>query len=281
MNIDIICPLFNAEKYIEPLYQSIQKQNNIDLHEIKFVLTRSKDNSEAILKRINAQYVEIEPKDFSHSATREMMAKTCKADIIVFISQDIKIVRDDWLYYLTKDIELGECDAAYSRQLAEKNKIEKYTREKNYGNVSFVKTKDDIEKLGLNTFFFSDASSAIKRDVFEKLNYYDGKRFASNEDQYIAHKLIMNDYRIKYCAESQVFHSHDFNFKSLYKRYQDTGEFYRAEPYMNTYGTNNAGAGMAKYILKRIIEDKNWKVAVEYIPNMTARFLGMKLKKFK
>lgn len=46
MNIDIICPLFNAEKYIEPLYQSIQKQNNIDLHEIKFVLTRSKDNSE-------------------------------------------------------------------------------------------------------------------------------------------------------------------------------------------------------------------------------------------
>ena len=136
-------------------------------------------------------------------------------------------------------------------------------------------------KLGLNTFFFSDASSAIKRDVFEKLNYYDGKRFASNEDQYIAHKLIMNDYRIKYCAESQVFHSHDFNFKSLYKRYQDTGEFYRAEPYMNTYGTNNAGAGMAKYILKRIIEDKNWKVAVEYIPNMTARFLGMKLKKFK
>ena len=85
MNIDIICPLFNAEKYIEPLYQSIQKQNNIDLHEIKFVLTRSKDNSEAILKRINAQYVEIEPKDFSHSATREMMAKTCKADIICLL----------------------------------------------------------------------------------------------------------------------------------------------------------------------------------------------------
>ncbi|MEQ2576101.1 hypothetical protein [Mediterraneibacter faecis] len=48
---------------------------------------------------------------------------------------------------------------------------------------------------------------------------------------------------------------------------------------MNSYGTNSAGVGMAKYILKRIIEDKNWNAAIEYIPNMVARFLGMKIKK--
>lgn len=223
--------------------------------------------------------MQIEPSDFSHSTSREMMARKSTADIIVFISQDVKIKRQDWLYYLTKDIAEGNCEAAYSRQLAEKNNIEKYTRERNYGGQSFVKTKDDIKKMGLNTFFFSDASSAINRKVFEELNYYDGKRFASNEDQYIAHKLIMAGYRIKYCAESEVIHSHNFNFKSLYKRYQDTGDFYRSEPYMNSYGTNSAGAGMAKYILKRIIKDKNWGAAIEFIPNMAARFLGMKIKK--
>ena len=48
---------------------------------------------------------------------------------------------------------------------------------------------------------------------------------------------------------------------------------------MDTYGTNSAGADMAKYVLKRIIEDKNWGAAVEFIPNMAARFLGMKTKK--
>jgi rhamnosyltransferase len=113
--------------------------------------------------------------------------------------------------------------------LADKNNIEKYTREKNYGDKSFIKTKEDIKSMGLNTFFFSDASSVINRKVFEELGYYDGKRFASNEDQYIAHKLIMSGYRIKYSAESEVVHSHDFNFKTLYKRYQDTGEFYNDE----------------------------------------------------
>ena len=44
-------------------------------------------------------------------------------------------------------------------------------------------------------------ASAINRRVFGKLNYYDGKRLASNEDQYIAYKLIISGYKIKYCAE--------------------------------------------------------------------------------
>lgn len=279
MTIDIICPLYNAEKYLVDLHNSLLMQENVDLNLVQYVLTRSKDKTEEILKELGANYTRIEPAEFSHSASREMMARKSKADIIVFISQDVKILRKDWLYNLTKDIAEGNCEAAYSRQLAEKNNIEKYTREKNYGDQSFIKTKDSIPELGLNTFFFSDASSAINREVFEELNYYDGKRFASNEDQYIAHKLIMAGYRIKYCAESEVVHSHDFNFKSLYKRYQDTGDFYRAEPYMNSYGTNSAGAGMAKYILKRIIEDRNLSAAIEFVPNMAARFLGMKIRK--
>lgn len=281
MKIDIICPLYNAEKYIRSLHNSILMQENVNINSISYVLTRCNDDTETVLKDLNANYVVIEPSEFSHSGTREMMAKKSKADIIVFISQDIKIVRRDWLYYLTKDIANGNCEAAYSRQLAEKNNIEKYTREKNYGEISFIKSKDDIKTMGLNTFFFSDASSAINRKVFENLNYYDGKKFTSNEDQYIAHKLIIAGYRIKYCAESEVIHSHDFKFKTLYKRYRDTGAFYKSEPYMNDYGTNSAGAAMAIYILKRIIEDRNWKAAIEYIPNMIARFLGMKTKNVK
>lgn len=279
MNIDIICPLYNAENYIEKLHKSILMQENVNINSINYILTKSKDSTEKILKGLKANYCVIQKEEFSHSHSREVMAKKSNADIIVFISQDIIIDRKDWLYFLTTDIDKGLCEAAYSRQIANKNNIEKYTREKNYSTISYIKTKSDINSLGLNTFFFSDASSAINRKIFDKLNYYDGKYLASNEDQYIAHKLIMSGYRIKYCAESIVIHSHDFNFVTLFKRYQDTGEFYRAEPYMNSYGTGNAGASMAIYVLQRIIQDKNWNAAKEFIPNMLARFLGMKIKK--
>ena len=114
MNIDVICPLYKAEKYIENLHKSILKQKNVDLKNIMYIVTKSNDNTINILKSMNATYKEIEPKDFSHSLTREKAAFDSDADIVVFITQDVKIIRDDWLYYLTKDINEGTVDACYS-----------------------------------------------------------------------------------------------------------------------------------------------------------------------
>ena len=279
MNIDIICPLYNAEKEIENLNQSIIKQKNVEINEIKYILTESKDNTEEKLKKLKLKYKKIIKQDFSHSLTREKVAFESKADILVFITQDVIIEREDWLYNLTKDIENGKVDACYSRQLCNNNTIEKYTRECNYPAESKIVSKEDIKKLGLKAFFFSDASSAIKRETFVKLNGYDHKNLVISEDMYIAYKLITNDYKIKYCADSEVIHSHTFTLKQYYDRYKDTGKFFKENSYLNKYKVNQAGGSMAKYILRRAIQDKNWSVLVRFIPNMAARFIGMKVGK--
>ncbi len=191
MKIDIICPIYNGENYLLKLNNSIVNQNNVNINDIYYILTESKDNSEKILKDNKLHYKKIKKEEFSHSLVRENAAKESKADIIVFISQDIVIENSDWLEKLTKPIELGEADACYSRQLTKFNNIEKYTRESNYPNKSMIKSKDDIKKLGLKTFFFSDASSAIKRETFFNINAYDGKKLPINEDMYIAFKLVV------------------------------------------------------------------------------------------
>lgn len=281
MNIDIICPLYNAEKDIEGLHKSLLKQKNVKINEIRYVLTESKDNSEEKLKKLNINFKKIKKEEFSHGLTRENEAFDSKADILVFITQDVKIVRDDWLYNLTKDIANGEVDACYSRQLCDNNTIEKYTRECNYPENSKIVTKDDIEKLGLKAFFFSDASSAIKRETFVKLKGYDHKKLIINEDMYIAYKLITNGYKIKYCADSEVVHSHVFTLKQYYDRYKDTGKFFKENSYLNNYKVNQAGGSMAKYVLKRAWQDKNWSVLISFVPNMAARFIGMKVGKVK
>lgn len=279
MNIDIICPLYNAEKDIENLHKSLLSQKEVDINKIRYVLTESKDNTEQKLKDLNLEYKKIKKEEFSHSLTREKEAFDSNADIIVFITQDVKIIRDDWLYNLTKDIINGEVAACYSRQICDNNTIEKYTRECNYPKESKMVSKNDIEKLGLRTFFFSDASSAIKKDTFIKLNGYDRKKLIINEDMYIAYKLITNGYKIKYCADSEVIHSHIFTLKQYYDRYKDTGKFFKENSYLNNYKVNQAGGSMAKYVLKRAIQDKNVGVLVRFIPNMTVRFVGMKVGK--
>lgn len=276
MKIDIICPLYNAEKDIERLHRGILKQKNVEINNIKYILTDSKDNTEELLKKLKIEYTKIKKEEFSHSLTREQAALSSKADIVVFTTQDIIIEREDWLYNLTKDISDGKVQACFSRQLCTNNTIEKYTREKNYPNKSRIVSKENIKELGLQTFFFSDAASAINRIIFEELNGYDGKNLPTNEDMYIAYKLITKGYKIKYCADSEVIHSHTFTLKQLYKRYYDTGLFFGMNSFLDKYGTTKAGGGMAKYILKRAIQDKNIKVLLNFIPNMAVRYIGMK-----
>ncbi len=280
MNIEIICPLYNAEMYIDTLNTNLEKQKKVKFT-VRYLLTESNDHTKQYLDENCLNYEVVKKTDFSHSLTRENAAKTSKADIIVFISQDIVIEDDMWLYHLTKDIGKNKIAAAYSRQITKYKNIEKYTREKNYPSVSRIVSRTDISTLGLNTFFFSDASSAIQRSVFEELNYYDGKKLPINEDMYIAYKIINGGYKIKYESDSVVYHSHQFSLKELYSRYRLTGQFFKQNSYLDQYGTNSAGGGLAKYILKRAFQDRNIGVLLRYIPDMAARFIGMKVGKIK
>ncbi len=280
MSVDIICPLYNAEDYIFNLHKSILKQKNVNIKNIKYILTECEDNTENILNDNNIVYQIIKKEDFSHSLTRENAAKESNADIIVFITQDIIIEDDKWLKNLIKPIENGKVQACYSRQLSKYNNIEKYTRESNYPDKSVIKSKKDIDKMGLKTFFFSDAASAIKKDVFEKLNYYDEKDLPINEDMYFAYKLIMNNYKIKYCSDSIVYHSHNFTLKQIYDRYKLTGIFFKQNSYLDKYGTNNSGISLAIYVLKRILKEKRFLLLIRFPFDMAARFIGMKVGKF-
>ena len=280
MDISIICPIYNGEKYIEDLYRNINKQKGVNISETKFILTESKDSSEEILKRLNIEYTKISPENFSHSLVREKAAFEAKGEILVFITQDIKIENENWLYELVNGIENKQCDAAFSRQIAyENHTIEKYTREINYPVESRIVSKDDIKELGLMTFFFSDASSAILKDTFLKLKGYDGKNLPTNEDMYFAYKLIMNGYKIKYESNSIVVHSHELSFKDTFKRYRDIGKFFKENSYINKYSANERGLDVFMYIIKRIKDEKKLHFLPKVFMNFLARFIGMKIGK--
>lgn len=277
--VDIICPLYNAEKYIDYLHKSFLKQKKVKINNIRYILTECSDKTENYLIKKNIKYKKIKKEEFSHSFTREVEAFESSADIVVFVTQDVVIESDVWLYNLTKDIDAENIVACYSRQVTKFNNLEKYIRESNYPKVSKVVSKKDVNELGLKTFFFSDASSAISTKVFKKLNGYDQKKLPISEDMYIAYKIINAGYKIKYCADSIVYHSHNFSLKEIYDRYKLTGKFFKENSYLDKYGTNNSGAKLAKYVLKRLFQEKRLFLLFRYPFDMAARLLGMKLGK--
>lgn len=281
MDITVICPLYNAENYIEKLNKSIlnQKIDKEDSIKIVYALTESKDDTLKYLLKNDLKYQLVKKEDFSHSLTREKMALKYANDILVFISQDVIPKNNNWLSNLIKPIKNNECEASFSRQICKYENIEKYTREFNYKDKSRVISKSDISRLGLYTFFYSDASSAIKVNIYKKLNAYDGKKLLINEDMYLAEKIIENGFRIKYCSDSEIYHSHNFKLKDLFKRYFDTGVFFKTNNQFSGYSGNGNGIAMVKYITKRAIQDKNLSVLLRILPDFGVRFIGSNLGK--
>lgn len=275
MSVTIICPLYKSKEYIDSLHKSLLMQEDIELKAVKYILTDTGDGVEKIVENLEKAELRVIPiSEFSHSLTREKAAMESESDIVVFITQDIVIKDKKWLSKLCKPIYEGKCEAAFSRQICDNESIEKYTRINNYPAESRIVTKADTDRLGIVTFFFSDAASAVKRETYVKLNGYDKKDLLTNEDMYLAYKLIMNGYRIMYNAEAEVIHSHDYKFKELFKRYFDQGAFLSDNSYLTEYGANSSAMKLLMVVARESLKDKNFKTFFNIVPNFAARFLG-------
>lgn len=277
MDITVICPLYKAQKYLYNLHESLLMQEDVNIKEIKYLLTNTGDGIEKVIENLEKAKLTITtPQKFSHSLTRENAAMEAEGEIIVFITQDINIKDKKWLYKLCSKIKEGKCEAAFSRQICDNKSIERYTRINNYPDKSRIVSKNDIERLGIMTFFFSDAASAVKADIYKQLNGYDNKDLLTNEDMYFSYKLIHNGYRIMYNAEAMVIHSHDYKFEQLFKRYFDQGVFLKQNDYLLNYKANDSAFKLLKFVAFESLKEKNFRAFFNIVPNFAARFLGNK-----
>lgn len=115
----------------------------------------------------------------------------------------------------------------YGRQLPklDANPLERFAREFSYPVESILKTASDIKTLGIRTFFCSNSCSAIRRAIFEEIGgFVDSVN--TNEDMLFAARAIRAGYGVYYCAQAQVYHSHNFSFSDVFKRYLRIGIFF-------------------------------------------------------
>ena len=169
----------------------------------------------------NVQIRHIETEDFDHGGTRDGAASLLDGDLILFMTQDA-VPADVYLVEkLVSAFEKEKVAAAYARQLPDKDCdiIERYTRSFNYPKESSVKTKADLDRLGIKTFFCSNVCAMYRRSIYEKLGGF-VKHTIFNEDMIFAGKLIQEGYAIAYVAEARVVHSHNYtNRQQLHRNF--------------------------------------------------------------
>ena len=280
-SVDIIIPTYRPDESVVYLMKKLLKQT-YPIHEIHIIDTETgifpkelKNLSDKI--RIS----KIKPEQFDHGGTRHEGAMQSHADIIVYMTQDAMPVNEYLIEELVKAFDNEKIAAAYARQLPNSkcNVIERYTRAFNYPEQSRIKSLEDLETLGIKTYFCSDVCAAYRKSVYESLGGFEEKTIF-NEDMIMAAKIIQSGGSVKYVAEAKVIHSHNYNCKQQFQRNFDlaVSQVEHPEVFQNIK-SESEGMRLVKNTMTYLIKIKKPWLIIKLILQSGFKYMGYCLGK--
>lgn len=274
--ISVIIPTLNAGKLIGPLLNALERQHRAP-DEIIVVDSSSDDNTREIVKTYeNVRLVTIDRKDFDHGGTRDRMFRESIGDFVLFLTQDAMPRTDSYVERIVQPFADERVALVYGRQLPRKNAThaERLIREFSYKAQSRVITEQDIPQMGIKAYNSTDVCAAYRRTAYMEVGGFDHP-VRTNEDMFIAARLLHAGWKIVYDAEAEVIHSHDFTFRQQYERNYIQG--YEIERHRNILGDASlAGEGMAmvRYTMKGLVKQGDLTGAARFFVDCVVRYVG-------
>jgi rhamnosyltransferase len=166
---------------------------------------------------------QIPAQDFHHARTRNIGVTLSRGRYLVFLGGDAIPQEKTWLATLLKPLKdqaEGRVIATYGRQAprpdADLNNICRMTYI--YGLEKIIKHKD--AKLSTKEkYAFSTVNCAIDRTFIDD-EFFD-ETIPVNEDIAFSFKVISKGYKIAYCPDAVVVHSHNYQYWEICQRYFD------------------------------------------------------------
>lgn len=274
--ITVIIPTLNAEGQLPALLSRIHSQS-LRPEEIIVVDSASGDRTEQICRDDESvTYIRIKRSEYDHGGTRDMAARKASGDIVVFLTQDALPADDEFLRNLTAPVARGEAAICTGRQLPRRGAthMEALVREFNYPAVSFIRSKDDIPRLGIKTFFCSDVCCAYDREIYLRLGGFEHP-IKTNEDMFFAAKAINSGYKIAYAADARVYHSHNFSLRQQFERNYIQGyEIARHSGLLNGVPLEGEGMRLVRSVSSGLIKQGHALALPRFAADCAARLAG-------
>lgn len=284
MSVDVIIPTYKPNKEFFSLIEALEKQT-VKPENIWLMNTEEKYLNNLLYgtsfkeKYGNIHIKNISHREFNHGRTRNAGAKKSKSSVMVFMTQDAYPADEFLIEELLKALEDKEVAAAYARQIPrlDASTMEKYSRSFNYPEQGYVKSKQDISKMGVKTYFCSNSCAAYKKDIFLELGGFVNFTIF-NEDMLYAAKAINTGYKIAYAAKAKVIHSHNYTAVQQFKRNFDLGV--SQSDHQEVFGeikSESEGIRLVKNTARYLIRHKKAYQLPYLIYVSGCKFLGYKL----
>lgn len=279
MEVDVLIPVYRPDGKLTELLKRLKMQN-YPIHRVILMNTEEKHfpaELTGIWDRVEVYHLAKE--EFDHGGTRDRGVRMSTADLVVCMTQDAMPADETLIEELVKPFDDPEVWAAYARQLPNEDcrEVEKYTRSFNYPEQSMVKTKEDLNRLGIKTFFCSNVCAAWRREKYLELGGF-VKHTIFNEDMILAGTMIKQGGKIAYCAKAKVIHSHNYSAFQQFHRNFDLAVSQTMYP--EVFGgirSESEGIKLVKKSLSYCIKiGKPW-LMIQVVTQSAGKFLGYKM----
>ena len=279
MKVDVLIPVYRPDGKLTELLKRLKMQN-YPIHRVILMNTEEKHfptELTGIWDRVEVYHLAKE--EFDHGGTRDRGVRMSTADLVLCMTQDAMPADETLIEELVKPFDDPEVWAAYARQLPNEDcrEVEKYTRSFNYPEQSMVKTKEDLDRLGIKTFFCSNVCAAWRREKYLELGGF-VKHTIFNEDMILAGTMIKQGGKIAYCAKAKVIHSHNYSAFQQFHRNFDLAVSQTMYP--EVFGgirSESEGIKLVKKSLSYCIKiGKPW-LMIQVVTQSAGKLLGYKM----
>jgi rhamnosyltransferase len=277
--VGLIVPTLNAGRLWHSWLKAFEQQTRKP--DYLLVIDSSSSDDTAALARAYGFTVKVIAKaEFNHGGTRQMGVDMMRgADIIAFLTQDALLANPDAIGQLLAAFEDKQVGAAYGRQLPHRNAgpIAAHARLFNYPPESQLRGLEDRERFGIKTAFISNSFAAYRRSALTQAGGFPVDTIM-NEDTYVAGRMLAAGWKIAYCADAQVFHSHDYSFLDEFKRYFDIGVFHTHTPWLQQLFGGASGEGRRYVIseMRYLLKKAPWLIPSAML-RTALKWLGFKM----
>lgn len=198
MQVSVIIRTRNEAGGIERCLRAVQLQRDIT-PEIVIVDNASVDGTLEIARRFGCRIVNIPENLFSYGLAINQGIRAASGSYLAILSAHCIPVNDLWLLRLVSHLRSPRVAGVYGRQepLPDSTDFDKRDLWTTFGLDRKVQRRD---------YFFHNANSAIRRDVWEQYPF--NETIAGVEDRAWAKQVLTAGYTIVYEPEASVYHPH-------------------------------------------------------------------------
>ena len=213
MPVDIVVRAYNDMPVIEETLRAVRNQR--EPGRILVMDNESQDGTTVIANELADRVINVPAGTYVPGAVLNQAMENTESDRVIFLNSDCTPLNDRWLETLLAGFDADNAAAVFGRQMPRPGCLPLFAKDTNdtFG--------DGSQQAGWR-HCFSMASSGIRRRVWQEMPFNPDIQYS--EDIEWTWRARQQDYAIRYCPESRVYHSHNYTLKQWFHRQYGEGK---------------------------------------------------------